>query len=380
MRVLINRTDAIGDTILTIPMAKAIKTQHPDAYIAFLITKPSLALFEKESSVNEVIVLDRKRSKLSQYLLVRKIFKKKKYDVYIYVGGTHLPSFAAIFAGIRVRCGLKSRWPSFLTLNSGVRQRRSSVETHEFHYNLSLLKPLGIDLGLEERAQFYPEIKLTDYEIGVAQAALKKDLMLTRNSSQVANYIDDGNYIIIHPGMTGHTLNLPISDYVRVMFKIAGSFKHRYLFLISYTSSDKKQIDAFKSEVEQLLVDDDQEFDSKYRPDIYYFDGGLRGLRDYMGVVSGTKLFIGPSTGPLHIANSLRKKILGIYSPILVQSSSRWGPIPREEERVKIAVPNVVCGEQKNCMGSDCPYYECMERVGVDHLVAEATELLKSNY
>ena len=61
-----------------------------------------------------------------------------------------------------------------------------------------------------------------------------------------------------------------------------------------------------------------------------------------MGVLSHAKLFIAGSTGPTHIANALAIPHIGIYSPIKVQSSWRWGPFHRNEN-VSVMVPDVIC-------------------------------------
>ena len=39
MKILINRSDAIGDTLLTIPIAEYLKKYHKDAQIVFVISK-----------------------------------------------------------------------------------------------------------------------------------------------------------------------------------------------------------------------------------------------------------------------------------------------------------------------------------------------------
>ncbi len=45
-----------------------------------------------------------------------------------------------------------------------------------------------------------------------------------------------------------------------------------------------------------------------------------------MNLISNASLFIGPSTGPTHIANALGIHTISIYSPIKVQSALRWSP------------------------------------------------------
>ena len=55
MRVLINRSDAIGDTLLTLPMAKLLKEYDPKIHITFIVSKKSINLFANLTYVDEII-------------------------------------------------------------------------------------------------------------------------------------------------------------------------------------------------------------------------------------------------------------------------------------------------------------------------------------
>ena len=63
---------------------------------------------------------------------------------------------------------------------------------------------------------------------------------------------------------------------------------------------------------------------SKYFKKDYLLDN--LSLYDLCCVLSKTALFIGPSTGPMHIAAAMGTKVFAIFSPIKVQSAARWAP------------------------------------------------------
>ncbi len=109
---------------------------------------------------------------------------------------------------------------------------------------------------------------------------------------------------------------------------------------------------------------------------VFYFDGGVKGLRNYMAVMSNAVLFVGPSTGTTHLANILGVKVVTIYSPIKVQASLRWGPFFRDSKKARVIVPDVVCGEKFQCAGSSCLYYECMGKIEVDEVFESIQQLL----
>jgi ADP-heptose:LPS heptosyltransferase len=122
MRVLINRTDAIGDSILTSPMAKVIKEKFPEAKITFLIANKSADLFKSHPDVDDYKIYHREAPFYNKIREVFKIFSEVNPDYYFYVGGGYLPNFIAWLTRVSFRGGLKSRWHTYLFLNKGVRE------------------------------------------------------------------------------------------------------------------------------------------------------------------------------------------------------------------------------------------------------------------
>jgi ADP-heptose:LPS heptosyltransferase len=59
-------------------------------------------------------------------------------------------------------------------------------------------------------------------------------------------------------------------------------------------------------------------------------------LKELSAVLSKAELFIGNSTGPIHIAAAVGTYVVGLYSPVRVESPTRWGPMT---DKKKIFVP-----------------------------------------
>ncbi|MBL6990811.1 MAG: glycosyltransferase family 9 protein [Bacteriovoracaceae bacterium] len=361
MKIVINRSDAIGDTILTMPMAQMIKQQYPDAQIVFIISKKSQDLFIDHPFVDDVWVLDHTKSIISKFIYLKEKFQSFAPEYYFFVGGTQLPSIIAKMLKVKFRGGLKSKLSTFMTLNEGVRQKRSMVEMHDSEYNMNLLAPLGIHYLAQNRSQYAPVIKLHEDEIHQHYQSflseLKKEGLDTSRE-----------LLFVHPGMTGHTLNWPSRKYAKLIARLDKLCKGRFIYIISYTPSDKIYIEGVKSE---LAKDEYFDFKDKY----YFFNGALKGLRNYMCVLKKATLFVGPSTGNTHMASTLGVDVVGIYSPIKVQSALRWGPYNPNAKKVKVVVPDVVCGESFYCAGESCPYYECMPKIEVEDVILQIQQL-----
>ena len=74
--------------------------------------------------------------------------------------------------------------------------------------------------------------------------------------------------VFIHPGMTGHTLNWSSKNYARLILKVEKMFPERFLFVLSFTQSDKDYIDGVNEQLGQ------KNFSCLKNRVFFYFDGG----------------------------------------------------------------------------------------------------------
>lgn len=362
MRILINRSDAIGDTILTTPMAKMLKEKFPHCHITMLISSRSSNVFNNHPYIDTVKIYHRTNRLFYKMREIFLIFTECRPTHYFYVGGGYLPNLMAWLYRVPFRGGLKSRWHTFLFLNHGIRQKRSLVSMHEMEYNLNLLYPLGIKYHYSDLSNYVPELTLTDTEVENGIERFKK--VLKENGFDF-----NKKYIFIHPGMTGHTLNWSSKNYGRFIVKLNQKFPDQFNYIISHTPSDN----LFLTGLKEVLSREENKHLANI---IYFFNGAENGIRDYMSILSKASLFVGPSTGTTHIAAALNVPVVGIYSPIKVQSAKRWGPIPKDPQKTKIVIPDVICGEATKCALKDCPYYECMGKIEVDDIVKQAIKVM----
>lgn len=357
--ILINRTDAIGDTVLTLPMAERLKQVFPECKIVFLTSVRAQDLFINHPYVDAIEIFDPKASFYSQVRHIVGVFKRHTPDAFFHVGGTTLTAVVAWLMKVPFRGGIKSRWPTFLALREGMRQSRSLLPISECDHNLELLTPLLGDLS-PFAGMPAPQLSLSESE----RKEVHADFCHTLESAG----LDAGRrWIFIHPGMSGHTLNWASRNYARLVIKLAKKYPRKYLFIISHTPSDEPYLGPMREHLERLN-------DKEVLESLFYFNGAPKGLRYSMNVMSHAALFVGPSTGTTHLANCLGVPTVGIYSPIRAQSAVRWGPFYRAHARV--VVPDVVCGEVTRCALERCPYFECMAKIEVDDLVRECETLL----
>lgn len=362
MKYIISRTDAIGDTLLTTPMANKIKKEQPNAQVGMIVSSRSSDIIGMVKGIDHYWVLNPKDNFFKKLKICFQIFKEFKPDIFMFVGGSHVPSFAAFIKRIKNRGGLVSKWQTFLFLNKGKRQSRSIVAMHESDYNFNLLEPFGFKYTLEEKEKLAPVFSI---DIDEEKTAKEKFNQYLKDNGLK----NEKPYIVIHPGMTGHTLNWNSRNYGRLIARLHDLYQENYNYIISFTPSDERYLKGMRDFL-------DQNMNNELKKSILFYDGTMEGLKNYVYILKNSSLFVGPSTGTTHLANTLEINQVAIYSPIRVQSSLRWGPYLRND-RVSVHVPDVVCGENFTCAGMECPYYECMAKIEVEDIVKSCQNYLK---
>jgi ADP-heptose:LPS heptosyltransferase len=113
---------------------------------------------------------------------------------------------------------------------------------------------------------------------------------------------------------------------------------------------------------------------------------GLKGLGEMIALLNECDGVVAPSTGPMHLAVALGKKVVSVFPPIKVQSAVRWGPygVPMgtnlgisPEDKASVLVPDVNCAEDFRCALSACIYYPCMPRISVDDVETQLLALVE---
>src|SRR3989338_5470570 len=89
-RILIVRTDRIGDVLLSTPVIKAMRDAFPQSYIAMMVSPAAKEILEGNPYLNEIIVLDKKlkdRGFLGSLRFIS-LLRKKKFDLALMLHGT----------------------------------------------------------------------------------------------------------------------------------------------------------------------------------------------------------------------------------------------------------------------------------------------------
>ena len=130
--------------------------------------------------------------------------------------------------------------------------------------------------------------------------------------------------------------------------------------------------------IEEVIQNLKRKNESLFGERLILWNGADFGIKMSGALYSEAAAFVGPSTGPTHLANLVGTPVLCFFSPIRVQSAMRWAPYYRDQNKLQVLVPNVVCGEEKKCAGESCPYFECMDRIEISDAKDRVLKLLEA--
>lgn len=296
---IISRTDAIGDVVLTLPVAGVLKSLYPQSQVIFLGRNYTEEVVKASVHVDRFLNWDEWKA-LPAAEAARELAATGA-DTIIHVFPDARIARLARQAGISERIGTTNRLYHWLTCNRLVRLSRRHSPLHEAQLNLQLLKPLGA------KDRYTPE------EIGNYYGLTR----LQPLPPVIAGLPDPDKFnLVLHPKSRGSAREWGLDNFRE---------------LIGLLPRDQFKIFITGTAVEgQLLQPLLQEF--SFLTDLT----GRLSLGELISFLSRVDGLVAASTGPLHLAAAAGIDALGIYPPIRPMHPGRWAPIgPRAKVFVK---------------------------------------------
>ena len=338
MKILIVRTDRLGDTILSSPTWQSLKAEQPDARVTLLAREDYRPLFANDPLLDEVLPMPG-GSGAAIAGAAREI-SARGFDavVALHVDGPAAALIRRVSAPVKI--GPLSQLRTWFLFNKPVRQGRSAGLYHEADYNGRLLEPLGISYRPSR-----PTVHLSaDQRAGGGAIA-----------SRFGGDVFDKPYVVVHPGMGGSALNWPAKRYAELVRLFLRERPERVV--MTGLSTDTPYLGPLLS----------------FTHDRFINAVGKLDLVELAVLLEGASFFFGPSTGPMHLATALDTPVAAIFSPLRVQHKRRWGPY---HAAGTVHDPAVDCPAAHRCRGSRCPYYDCMDTIAVGEVLKSAYDWL----
>ncbi|MFC1699100.1 lipopolysaccharide heptosyltransferase II [Candidatus Omnitrophota bacterium] len=143
-KILVIRTDRMGDVLLNIPAIRALK-QSFSASIVALVNPDLKELLSGSPEIDQILSFRQEgwnKSPLSRLRLLWQI-RKMKFDLAVILNPAKRFHILTYLAGIPRRLGYDRKWGFLLTHK--IKDSKSLGQRHEVEYNLDLARSIGAD-------------------------------------------------------------------------------------------------------------------------------------------------------------------------------------------------------------------------------------------
>lgn len=332
-RILVSRTDRIGDLVLTLPVFETLKAAFPRAHVTALVSEYAADVVRGHPAVDAVWTARGTEG----FGFFYRGFKDREIETALFVYPRPKPALAAWAAGVPLRIGTAYRWYSF-AFNRKVAVHRSRCERHEVEYNLDLLEPLGVRKKIKKLRLFLPP---------KAKKRARHLLKAFRRKKIVA----------VHPGSGGSNWNWPLSRYAELVEKL---LEHKQAAVV-LTAGEKEAalvqplLNRLKDLRKRLLV-----------------LCGVLSIKELAAVYQQVQVLVCGSTGPMHLAAAVGCPTVALFGRRRATSPVRWGPFGNQ---AIIHQPEPRSGEETD--GRWAQDAASMERIPVEAVYRSVRKLAR---
>jgi heptosyltransferase-1 len=325
-RILLIRLRRIGDVVMTTPAITALREGFPKTKITYVIDEPYRELMEGHPDLDRVIVLPRHMG-FKEFRKHMRQIRRDAYDVVIDFHGGPRASLLTFFSGARLKIGYRIKYKNFIY---DIKLPREPEEGyfHSVENHVNLVKALGINPRSLPALSLPPSTRSEAENIRrfIQENALENTKIITLHISAGNEFRDWGVERLAR-------LITLLSQVPRVKIVLIGSEEDRQA-----EEEIKKTSEApFLSMVNRL---------------------NLRELRE---LVSLSSLFVGPDSGPMHIAATTTTPIVAYFGPTLPAHFGPW------KVRSTLLEKDFDCRpcRQRQCIHED---FRCLRTISPDEV------------
>jgi len=337
-RILITRTDRIGDVILSTPVFKAVRDFYPNAYIAVMVRPYAKEIVEGNPYVDELIIYDKygvHRSYRSSFRFALRL-KRKKFNLAIILHPTNRANIICFAARIPERVGYDRKCGFLLTKK--LEHKKQLGQKHELEYSLDVIKVLGIKP--KEKSLYMPKNEGSEKYI---------DEIFKENN------LSTDKIILLHPGASCPSKMWPAERFAQVADKLIEKYKVKIIVVSS--KSDSEIVNSLIKNMQNPAIN----------------LSGKTAISQLASLLRRCKLFISNDSGPVHISSALGTPVISIFGRNQAGLSPvRWGPTGKSD---KILHKEVGCVE---CLAHNCQKeFLCLKAIEVEDVLEAVDSVLK---
>jgi lipopolysaccharide heptosyltransferase II len=326
----------LGDFILGIPVYQALRENFPQAEISTLTTPKIEELAQFLPYFDHFLKVNSISKSLLFFKAIRQV-RRQKFDLCLVLFDCFLVNIIAFFSKARFKAGYNREGRgAFFNLKITPPAKKNQ---HLLDYSLFLIKKMGLEVREEKivlsvNEEIKKEAKTLLEKLGVSSEEFK---------------------IVIQLGSREAIKSWPLKKFALLCPRLQEKYQAQFIFI--------------GEEKEKFLVEELTEKTQLKSVNLV----GKTTIRELIGAISLSQLFIGPDSGPAHLA-----AVLDIPTVVL------WGPtdetwISPKGNYCQLAKAKVKC---RPCIQrtsrSKCPrgYQACLEKIAIEDVLSAVKEVL----
>ncbi len=284
------RLSAMGDILWTLPMLRRLQQAFPEAHITYFIGKPFRQLLDGFEGIT-VHPLSKPHS-LQDYIKLKEELSSYDFDLLL-----------CTQANLRVNL-------LYPLIKSKRKLGFDNQRGRDFHRIFVKEKiPFRKEHSLEAFLGFTDYLKISSSDINYKIQAQKQDIEDARE------LIPFKNFLVLHPRASSLQRSWKLESYSKLVKLIQKSMD------IAIVLTGVKEDLEFTDKIQ------------KQAPNFILNLCGKTTINQLKGVFSLAELIIAPDSGPIHLANALGKKVLGLYAAL---PTSYTGPYQQSHHCIDV--------------------------------------------
>jgi len=321
-KILLIRLRRIGDIIMTTPAVTVLKENCPEASLTYLVEEPYRELVEGNPYLDNVFVFPKKQNNKDFHDLIHRV-RRERFDVLIDFHGGPRASWLTLFSKARLKVGYKIKNKGFL-YHIKIPRSLEKGQIHSVENHVNLIRAIGINVDS------IPPLLVPD--------AAKEETKKIADFIQ-ENELEDSKIIVLHIG-AGNRFRDWGTDNIVALTDLFARNSDLQIVLIG-APEDKERAEDIKSKSKTKIIS----------------AVGKLGLRELKDLISQTSLFVGPDSGPMHIAASTDTPMVVYFGPTLPAHFSPW------KSNATIIEKDYDC--RHTCRQRECQYkdFRCLQTI-----------------
>ena len=339
-KILVVRTDRIGDVLLSTPVFKALRDNFPEGRIAVMVSPHTREVVEGNPYIDEVIIYDKDKQHKGFIGFWKFVYalRKKKFDLAIVLHTKKRNNLIAFLAGIPRRIGYNEEGKYSFLLTDKIRDTRMLGFKHEVDYCLDVLRELNLEI--KDRGLYMPVKKEME---GWADGFLS-ELGVSQTEKLAA----------INPGASCPSKRWMPERFVLLINNLVE--QHYFKIIIIAGKKDIGLARTIENATRYPVIN----------------IAGKTTISQLAALLKRCVILISNDSGPVHIASAVGTPVISIFGRNQAGlSPTRWGPTGQYDKYIHKEVGCKVCLAHRCRIG-----FDCLRAITVNDVLAAVEEVL----